>query len=95
MSVVIADAFPNADHIDGSLNCFYEKGKLSVREEQCTISFDEILSPGKITYVSFPDKELTEDRDSFLMALYDFKKKEKDTQCINICNRMNGGKTHV
>ena len=93
LSVVIADAFPNADHIDGSLNCFYEKGKLSVREEQCTISFDEILSPGKITYVSFPDKELTEDRDSFLMALYDFKKKEKDTHILLVIKDGNSWST--
>ena len=84
LSVVVAETFPSDDHIDGSLNCFYEKGKLSVREEQHAISFDDILSPGKITYVSFPDNDFTEDRDSFLMALYDFKKKEKDTRVLLI-----------
>ena len=66
---------------------------MSIHEELRAISFDEILSPGKITYVSFPDKGLTEERDSFLMALYDFKKKEKDTHILLIIRDGNSWST--
>ncbi len=93
LSVVVAETFPSDDHVEGSMNCFCEKGKLSIHEELRAISFDEILSPGKITYVSFPDKGLTEERDSFLMALYDFKKKEKDTHILLIIRDGNSWST--